>query len=148
GSVTPAAVREYNLHAPGGTPYPAYVAVFQAGGLGQYYDVQGTTWTTPPLLDNPEQTVQVGSRTYYLYYEGQHLETVAWYEHDAAYWVRNTLSQALGNGELLAIAEQTAPATTHIGRALKLRSAAVPQRTVTQPANELKDTLGSVGGLL
>jgi polyisoprenyl-teichoic acid--peptidoglycan teichoic acid transferase len=149
GSFTPAAVREYNLHAPGGYPYPAYVAVFQAGGLGQFYDVQGTTWTTPPLLDNPDQTVQVGPRKYYLYYEGQHLETVAWYEHGAAYWVRNTLTQALGNGELLAIAEQTVPATRRIGHAgVKLRSAAVPQRTVTQPANQLKDTLGSIGGLL
>jgi polyisoprenyl-teichoic acid--peptidoglycan teichoic acid transferase len=148
GSITPAAFREYTLHAPGGTGYPAYVTVFQAAGLGQYYDVEGTTWTTPPILDNPEQTIQVGARTYYLFYEGQHLETVAWYEHGAAYWVRNTLTQALSNGELLAIAEQTAPATTRVGRSLKLHAAAVPQRTVTQPANQLKDTLGSVGGLL
>jgi hypothetical protein len=148
GSVTPAAFRVYNLHAPGGTPYPAYVAVFQAGGLGQFYDVQGTTWTTPPLLDNPEQTVQVGPRTYYLYYEGQHLETVAWYEHGAAYWVRNSLTQALGNGELLAIAEQTQPATTRVGHPVKLRAAAVPQRTITQPQNALKDTLGWLGGLI
>jgi LCP family protein required for cell wall assembly len=148
GSVAPASFRVYNLHAPGGTPYPAYVAVFQAGGLGQFYDVEGTTWTTPPLLDNPEQTIQVGSRTYYLYYEGQHLETVAWYEHGAAYWVRNSLTQALGNGELLAIAEQTQPATKRVGHAVKLRAAAVPQRTVTQPANKLKDTLGWLGGLL
>jgi hypothetical protein len=149
GSVTPAAFRVYNLHAPGGTPYPAYVAIFQAGGLGQFYDVQGTTWTTPPLLDNPDQTVQVGPRTYYLYYEGQHLETVAWYEHGAAYWVRNSLTQALGNGELLAIAEQTQPASRHVGRAgVKLRAAAVPQREITQPQNELKDTLGWLGGLI
>jgi hypothetical protein len=148
GSVTPAAFREYNLHAPGGTPYPAYVIVFQGTGLGQFYDVEGTTWTTPPILDNPEQTIQVGPRTYYLYYEGQHLETVAWYEHGAAYWVRNSLTQALGNGELLAIAEQTQPASTHTGRALKLRAAAVPQRTITQPQNALKDTLGWLGGLI
>jgi hypothetical protein len=148
GSFAGVAFREYTLHAPGGTGYPAYAEVFQAGGLGQYYDVQGTTWTTPPLLDSPEQTIQVGARTYYLYYEGQHLETVAWYEHGAAYWIRNTLTQALGNGELLAMAEQTAPATAHVGRRVKLGAAAVPVRTVTQPANALKDTLGSLGGLL
>ena len=148
GSFAPASFRAYTLHAPDGTGYPAYVAVFQAGGLGQYYDEQGTTWTTPPLLDSPDQTIQVGARTYYLFYEGQHLETVAWYEHGAAYWVRNTLTQALGNGELLAIAEQTVPGTTHVGRRVRLGAAAVPVRTVTQPANALKDTLGSVGGLL
>ena len=148
GSVTPAAFRVYTLYAPGGAGYPAYVGVFQAGGLGQYYDVQGTTWTTPPLLDSPEQTIQVGPRTYYLFYEGQHLETVAWYENGAAYWIRNSLTQQLGNGELLAIAEQSAPATTRVGRRLRLGAAAVPLRTVTQPANALKDTLGSLGGLL
>jgi LCP family protein required for cell wall assembly len=148
GSYAGVDVRDYTIQAPGGTGYPAYVAVFQAGGLGQYYDVQGTTWTTPPLLDSPDQTVQVGRRTYYLFYEGQHLETVAWYEHGAAYWVRNSLTQALGNGELLAIAEQTAPATASVGHGLKLHAAAVPVRTITQSQNTLKQLLGSLGGLI
>jgi hypothetical protein len=124
------------------------VAVFQAAGLGQYYDVQGTTWTTPPMLDSPDQTIAVGRRTYYLYYEGQHLELVAWYENGAVYWVRNTLTQALGNGELLAIAQQTAPASAHIGHAAGLHSAAVPQRVIAQPEYGLTHTLGSIGGLL
>jgi LCP family protein required for cell wall assembly len=148
GSVAPASFRQYLLHAPDGTAYPAYVSVFQAAGLGQFYDVEGTTWTTAPLLDSPDQTVHVGARTYYLFYEGQHLQTVAWYEHGAAYWIRNTLTQALGNGELLAIAEQTVPATTRVGRAPKLRAAAVPQRTITQSDNGLEHTLGSLGGLI
>jgi hypothetical protein len=90
----------------------------------------------------------VGSRTYYLDYEGQHLVTVAWYEHGAAYWVRNSLTDALGNGELLAIAEQTAPATERVGHPLGLRAAVVPQRIITQPEYNLKNTLGSVGGLV
>ncbi len=148
GSVTPVDLRTYAIDAPGGVKAPAYVAVFQAAGLGQYYDVQGTTWTTPPLLDSPNQSVSVGGRTYYLYYEGQHLEVVAWYEHGAAYWVRNTLTQALGNGELLAIAQQTAPASSHIGHAAKLRAAAVPQRAVSEPEYGITHTLGSIGGLL
>ncbi len=148
GSVTPVQVRDYSIQAPDGTSYPAYVAVFNAAGLGQYYDVQGTTWTTPPVLDSPDQTVQVGGRTYYLYYGGQHLETVAWYEHHAAYWVRNTLTQAVGNGELLAIAEQSAPATSHVGRRVTLGAAAVPERTIEQPTDDLAQTLGSVGGLI
>ncbi len=148
GSGTPSSVRDYTIEAPGGASYPAYAGVFQAGGLGQYYDVQGTTWTTAPLLDSPDQTVKVGHRTYYLDYEGQHLQTVAWYEHGAAYWVRNTLTDALGNGELLAIAEQSAPATARVGRRLGLGAAAVPQRTVTQTDTGLKQTLGSLGGLM
>jgi polyisoprenyl-teichoic acid--peptidoglycan teichoic acid transferase len=148
GSNTPVSLRTYPIQAPDGSQYASYVAVFQAGGPGQYYDVQGTTWTTAPFLDNPDQTVKVGSRTYYLDYEGQHLVTVAWYEHGAVYWVRNSLTDALGNGELLAIAEQTAPATAHVGSELGLRAAVVPQRIVTQPEYDLKNTLGSVGGLV
>jgi polyisoprenyl-teichoic acid--peptidoglycan teichoic acid transferase len=148
GSGTPVSIRTYPIQAPDGSQYASYVAVFQAGGPGQYYDVQGTTWTTAPLLDNPDQTITVGSRTYYLVYEGQHLETVAWYEHGAAYWVRNSLTDAVGNGELLAIAEQTAPATARVGRQLGLRAAVVPQRIIQQPEYNLKNTLGSVGGLV
>ena len=74
--------------------------------------------------------------------------TVAWFEHGAAYWVRNSLTDALGNGELLAIAEQTAPATARVGRQLGLGAAVVPQRIVTQPEYNLKNTLGSLGGLV
>jgi hypothetical protein len=148
GSATPVSIRTYPIQAPDGSEYASYVAVFQTAGFGQYYDVQGTTWTTAPLLDNPDQTINVGSRTYYLDYEGQHLVTVAWYEHNAAYWVRNSLTDALGNGELLAIAEQTAATTAPVGNRLGLRAATVPQRIVSQPENNLKNTLGSVGGLL
>jgi LCP family protein required for cell wall assembly len=148
GSIVPVQIRDYSIQAPGGVDYPSYVAVFNATGLGQYYDVQGTQWTTPPMLDSPDQTVQVGGRTYSLFYEGQHLEIVAWYEHHAVYWIRNTLTQTLGNGELLAIAEQTAPATSHIGHAVTLGSAAVPQRTIEQTQNSLQHTLGSLGGLV
>jgi polyisoprenyl-teichoic acid--peptidoglycan teichoic acid transferase len=148
GSDTPVSIRDYPVEAPDRSQYASYVAVFQASGPGQYYDIQGTTWTTAPLLDNPDQTIKVGPRTYYLDYEGQHLETVAWYEHGAAYWVRNSLTDAIGNGELLAIAEQTAPATDRVGRQLGLRAAVVPQRIVTQPEYNLKNTLGSLGGLV
>ena len=148
GSFGGVSLRDYAIQAPGAVEYPAYVAVFEAGGLGQYYDVEGTTWTTAPVLDSPEQTVSVGNHTYYLSYEGQHLELVAWYEHGAAYWVRNTLTQALGNSELLAIAEQTAPVTSHIGRPVVLNGAPVPTRPVTTKTNGLSQTLSSLGGLI
>lgn len=148
GSVMPVSLRDYAIKASDGANYPIYVGVFAGPGLGQYYDVQGTTWTTAPVLDSPQQTIAVGGRTYYLYYEGQHLELVAWYEHGAAYWIRNTLTQALSNGELLAIAEQTVPATTKIGRPVGLQSASVPGRTIVQSESGLKHELGSLGGLV
>ncbi len=100
GSFTPSTLRHYLIHGPDNSAYQAYVGVFYAGQLGQYYDVQGMTWTTAPQFDSPDQTVRVAGRTYYLYYEGSNLRTVAWYEHGAVYWVRNTLTDSVGSGEL------------------------------------------------
>ena len=49
------------------------------GGLGQYYDLEGTTWQTPPILNNPSQTIRLGGRTVQLYFEGRRLRVVAWH---------------------------------------------------------------------
>ena len=116
-----ACIRDYLIHAPGGKAYPIYIEVFSNGQLGQFYDVQGTTWVNAPLFADPNQTVHVGKRTYFLYYDGSQLSTVAWSEYGAMYWVHNTLTDAVDNGELLAIAEQTTPisgvVSTGAGRA-------------------------------
>jgi len=77
---------------------------------------------------------------------------VAWYEHGVVYWVRNSLLDSVGNGEMLAIAEQTRP----VGRSgipsgpahVALQAAAVPFRRSAQPKLSLTATIGSLGGLL
>ncbi|MGO9750836.1 MAG: LCP family protein [Solirubrobacteraceae bacterium] len=99
-SALPVDLRSYLIHGPDGSAYPAYVAVFSAGLLGQYYDVQGMTWIGAPMFANPDQTITVGGRNYSLYYSGEHLAVVAWYANGAVYWVHNTLTDAVGNGEL------------------------------------------------
>jgi len=155
GSSTPVYLRNYIIHAPGRVRYPIYVAVFSAGTLGQYYDVQGTTWTHAPLLRNPQQTVHTGGRTYELFYSGQHLHVVAWLAHGAAYWVRNSLNDALPNGELLAIAEQTDPlgvtpaaASDASGSRVSLKDAGRlhPVATARERADRT-DTLGLLGAV-
>ena len=152
GGATPVFIRDYMIHAPDHAAYPAYVAVFAAGGLGQYYDVQGMTWTSAPQFDNPDQTIHVGSRTLLLYYEAEKLRLVAWREHGAVYWIRNTLTHGLGNGELLAIAEQTTPivaaATGSGGRPVRLGAVRVPGRAASAQATSTWQTVGSIGGLL
>jgi polyisoprenyl-teichoic acid--peptidoglycan teichoic acid transferase len=152
GSVIPPSLRGYLIHGPDGSAYQAYAAVFYAGTLGQYYDVQGMTWTTAPQFDSPDQTVRVGGRTYYLFYEGSNLQMVAWYEHDAVYWVRNTLTDSMSNGELLAIAEQTQPFTAIHPGALAprviLKASGVPVRTVAKTPLSLRLTVGALAGLL
>jgi LCP family protein required for cell wall assembly len=83
----------------------AYVVAVAQGGLGQYYDLQGTDWTTPPILRSPNQTIQLRGRTFRLYFEGQRLRIVAWRDGRAVYWVANTLQNVLTNRQMLAIAQ-------------------------------------------
>jgi LCP family protein required for cell wall assembly len=151
GSADPVMLRNYLIHAPDGSAYPAYVVVISAGLLGQYYDVQGTTWTTAPQFDSPDQSVRVGGRTYDLYYEAEHLRMVAWHEHGAVYWVRNTLTDSIGNGELLALAEQTTPVVGAAGgagrRRIAIAAAGVPTRARVA-ATTTAQTVGGVAGIV
>ena len=71
--------------------HPAYDVVVAEGGLGQYYDLEGTTWQDAPILRSPDQTVRVAGRTMRLYFEGQRLRMVAWHDGPAVYWLVNTL---------------------------------------------------------
>jgi polyisoprenyl-teichoic acid--peptidoglycan teichoic acid transferase len=152
GSDVPPYLLSYVIHAPGRRNYPAYVAVFSTGQLGQYYDVQGTPWTTQPELDNPDQSITVAGRKYYLYYSGQHLRIVAWYDHNDVYWVHNTLSDSVSNGELLAIAEQTSPISGSrvlaARAAVSLRAAHVPLRLSTTTTTSLRQKLGAIAALI
>jgi LCP family protein required for cell wall assembly len=101
---TPDAFRTYRLHG-----HHAYVAVVAQGQLGQYYDVQGTDWKNPPILNNPNQKVQLGARKFQLYFEGHRLRMVAWRDGPGVYWVVNTLQNILTNDQMLAIAQVTRP---------------------------------------
>jgi LCP family protein required for cell wall assembly len=153
GSAIAPLLRGYLIHGPDGAAYPAYVGVFSAGQLGQFYDVQGMTWTTAPQFDSPDQTVHVGGRTYYLYYEGSNVRMVAWYEHGAVYWIRNSLTDAVGAGEMLAIAEQTQPFLTAVGRGptrvrVILKAAGVPAPHAKVPKRNLRETLGWIAAVV
>jgi LCP family protein required for cell wall assembly len=101
---TPDMVRTYRLHQ-----NTAYVVVVAQGGLGQYYDLEGTTWRQAPILNNPNQTVTLGGRTMQLYFEGQRLRVVAWHDGPAVYWLTNTLQNILTNRQMLAIAAAAQP---------------------------------------
>ncbi|HEV3048386.1 MAG TPA: LCP family protein [Solirubrobacteraceae bacterium] len=105
----PDELRLYKIHDLHGRLHPIYVVVISRGELGQYYDVQGTNWTDPPKLRNPGQTVQLGSRTYELFYVGEQVKTIAWREDGAVYWIENTLTDNVSPRVMLAMAEQTLP---------------------------------------
>jgi LCP family protein required for cell wall assembly len=150
----PDMLRVYNIHDQQGRPRPTYVIVIDRGGLGEFYDVQGSTWTDPPLLSDPSQTVQIGSRTYDLYYAGEEIRTIAWREDGAAYWIQNTLTNSVQPREMLAMAEQTLPVisarsnSVHASPAIaSLRNVKLPPRDLatTSLASKLEAALGFLG---
>jgi len=140
GEAEPDTLRIYDLHDQRGHPHPTYVIVIDRGGLGEYYDVQGSTWTDPPLLNDPSQTVQIGSRTYDLYYAGEQVRTIAWREGGAAYWIQNTLTNGIGPREMLAMAEQTLPVISARPSAPQTTSAAITAPRVVLPPRVLSST--------
>lgn len=147
-------LHDYRIIAPHGRWYPAYVMVVGPVGLGQYYDVQGTTWTGAPLFSAPSSDVRIAGRTYQLFYDGERIKTVAWQERGAVYWIENSLTYALSPQQMVAIARQTRPvagasAASPAGRgaaAILARNVALPQRPTSQVSSRTKlgDYLGFV----
>ncbi len=105
----PDELRLYRIHDLHGRVHPIYCVVISRGELGQYYDVQGTNWTDPPVLNHPGQTVHLGSRTYELSYVGEHVKTIAWREDGAVYWIENALTNNVSPHVMLDMAEHTLP---------------------------------------
>jgi LCP family protein required for cell wall assembly len=148
----PTRLRSYTIPAPGGRNYPIYVAVFSTGLLGQYYDVQGTTWLTAPIFDSPTQSFKFGGRTYYVYYDGSHIKTLAWFANGAGYWVQNTLTLGLTNTQMLDVAERTAPvigaAAGSVRRDVQHQTAPPASVTVSSAAPSALQSVGEAGGFL
>jgi hypothetical protein len=82
----------------------AYRLVVSKGIVGEYYGIEGTTWKSPPILDEPDEVRRVNGRRLELHYDGQRLRLVAWRTKRAVYWVSNTLTQSLSAKQMLAIA--------------------------------------------
>jgi LCP family protein required for cell wall assembly len=142
----PDTLRLYHVHDQHGHLHPIYVIVIDRGGLGEYYDVQGSAWTDPPLLSTPSETVQIASRTYSLYYAGEEIRTIAWHEGGAEYWIQNTLTNGVQPHEMLAMAEQTVPVDGVRSEAAQATGAIPSVRSVKLPARTLAGT--SIGAKL
>jgi hypothetical protein len=85
--------------------HPAYHMTLELNpNLGQYYGVQGTTWTDPPILKGTKQTRTVGGKQLLEYFDGHKLSLVAWRTPGAVYWISNTLTDDLTNRQMVAIA--------------------------------------------
>jgi LCP family protein required for cell wall assembly len=102
--VTDGSPRAYDIYDAAHHRYRAYRIVVSAGLDGQYYGVQGMTWKSPPILDDPSDKMRIRGRSYQLFYDGNRLRLVAWSTPRAVYWISNTLSETLNNKQMLAIA--------------------------------------------
>jgi LCP family protein required for cell wall assembly len=99
--------RQYDIKDNDDKKQPAYkmvVALNSNTSAGEYYGVQGTTWTDPPILEKPSETRSIDGRDYDLYYDGDRLRLVAFHDDGNSYWVSNTLLQSLDEDQMLAIA--------------------------------------------
>jgi polyisoprenyl-teichoic acid--peptidoglycan teichoic acid transferase len=104
GSSVPDAPRPYATRTPDGHIAHAYRLVVDLNpALGQYYGVQGTTWADPPVLHGATPKRDHG-RTYLLVRNGSRLQTVGWHTRQGTYWVSNTLTGTLSDGQMLGIA--------------------------------------------
>jgi LCP family protein required for cell wall assembly len=97
--------RQYVIHDRSGAAHAAYVmTLVQSSPMGEYYNVEGTTWQDPPILRDPTQTQVVNGKKLLEYFNGAHLSLVAWHTPQAVYWIANTLTDSVGNRQLAGIA--------------------------------------------
>jgi polyisoprenyl-teichoic acid--peptidoglycan teichoic acid transferase len=99
--------RVYSLRDRGGKLHRAYRLWVQNGVAGEYWGLQGTDWTKPPILENPTGTRRCsgsGGRKVSLYTDGSRYRLVAWRSRKAVYWISNTLAQSLSRRQMLALA--------------------------------------------
>ena len=134
-------MRHYTIRGPGHPAFPAYVIVVDEGELGQYYDIEGSTWTNPPVLSNPTERLHLGARTYSLFYDGEHMKTIAWREANATYWIENTLTYGLTPEAMVAIARETRSVVNTTPSASA--PGAAPHRFTPPPPGLAPTSLGS-----
>ncbi len=81
--------------------------------LGEYYGVQGTTWTNPPLLRSPSGTRDVNGKHLLLFANGGRLTQVAWRNGPDVYWISNTLTSTIPNPQMVGMAASLTLAVAH-----------------------------------
>lgn len=110
GPVTGQYPRAYVIRDPDGKRHVAYRIVGTTRGTGQYFGIQGTSWSDPPLLSEPTATKEIkGGRTLLLFGDGRRLRFVGFKTPKGSYWVSNTLSEQLSNRTMIAMAASLVP---------------------------------------
>lgn len=100
--------RQYDIKDEDDKNQPAYKLVIEYSApdrLPEYYGVQGTTWSDPPILRDSHDTQEIDGRDFDIYYDGDRIRLIAWHDKDGnSYWISNTLVQTIDNSDMLAMA--------------------------------------------
>jgi LCP family protein required for cell wall assembly len=97
--------RVYTIKDPEGHAHRAYRWTFATGEPGEYYGLQGMTWSDPPLLQEATGSIRIRGREALVATTGGKVLWIAWHRGRAVHWVSNTLTQALSSKEMVALAE-------------------------------------------
>jgi LCP family protein required for cell wall assembly len=102
-------IRIYGIGA-AGKGWNSMYAVFKGPtAMGPYWGIEETRYTDAPLLQTPNATRTLDGRKYLFFFNGSHIQTIAFVQGDVAYWVQNSLLDDLTNPEMLAIARSLKP---------------------------------------
>jgi LCP family protein required for cell wall assembly len=108
--------RRYVIEDPDGSARAAYVLTLAVNrALGEYYTVQGTSWQHPPILDHPTAITTVGATRLYEYADNGRIAIVALRTRHAVYWITNTLTDAIPNAQMVAIAASLTAGAVKLG---------------------------------
>ena len=102
--------RIYGIPAAGKGWNSTYAVFHMSANTGDaYWGIEETRYTDAPLLATPNATRHLDGRTYLFFFNGNHIQTIAFIENGAAYWVQNSLLDDLTDPEMVAIARSLKP---------------------------------------
>jgi LCP family protein required for cell wall assembly len=102
-------IRVYGIGA-AGKGWNSMYAVFKGPtAMGPYWGIEETRYTDAPLLQTPNATRTIKGRKYLFFFNGGHIQTIAFIQGGVAYWVQNSLLDDLTNPEMLAVARSLKP---------------------------------------
>jgi LCP family protein required for cell wall assembly len=102
--------RIYGIPAAGRGWNSTYAMFHMSANAGDaYWGIEETRYTAAPLLTTPNATRTLGGRKYLFFFNGNHIQTIAFIQNGVAYWVQNSLLDDLTDPEMIAIARSLKP---------------------------------------
>ena len=97
--------RAYKIKDLQGRRHGAYRWTFSLGEPGEYYGLQGTTWSDPPILQEATGSIRINGRNALVATSGGKVLWIGWRRGRSLTWVSNTLTHQLTSKEMVALAE-------------------------------------------